>query len=105
MKTAVVRKSFDLKVTSDFLYSINFGTSVTKDVEYETPDELKKKEENLASHVKSSTRKDAGKMLTGLKAVLAAQPESHYAGDPVAQVMNSIQSLVTRMEAIGIQSE
>ena len=101
MAKKTISKVFDLKITSGYIYSLQFGTTVTEDVEVANDEEFQKESERIFKEAKIATRKDAADMLPALRA-LASQPVT-ATSPKQAEAISDLKSLVIRLEAMGIK--
>lgn len=97
----LISKTFNLKITSGYLYTLELGTTLAEDVNIADNAQYEKESERIAAAARAGTRKDAAVMLPALRA-LAAQPTP--ATDPkAAEATQNLKTLVARIEALGIK--
>ena len=96
-----ISKTFNLRVTSGYLYSLELGTTLSEDVE--VPDEAQylKEAERIATLVRSGTKKDAAVMLQALRVLVAAPVAATDA--KAAEAQQNLKALIVRLEAMGIK--
>lgn len=95
-----ISKTFDLKITSDYAYSLNLGTTLTEEVEVTNDADYLVHCERLAALTKAATKKDLSDMLKAVK-ILATQPVPATDAKK-GEAIKSLKGLITRMEALGI---
>jgi hypothetical protein len=96
-----ISKTFNLRVTSGYLYSLELGTTLSEDVEIQNTEQALKEEERIATLARTGTKKDASIMLQALKVLVNVSVAA--TDSKAAEANQNLKALIVRLEIMGIK--